>query len=152
MSTLHLVQRGYQTCIASHENRCNVPFMSRRCAMAFLLLMTDMSCISYFGAQLEMLSTGYLLFGEALFYVGQWYTGLPGDPACQKSIQGDEVPTIPTTRRNCIYTEKTHMDIIHWKFPRFRHCQTFESSLYPWCFHTRLATILVYKSCILFMV
>ena len=57
MPSLHLVQRGYQTCIASHENRCNVPFMSRRCAMAFLLLVTDMSHISSSGAQLEMLST-----------------------------------------------------------------------------------------------
>ena len=39
--------------------------------MAFLLLVTDMSCISYFGAQLEMLSKGCLLFGESLLYVGQ---------------------------------------------------------------------------------
>ena len=46
-------------------------YLNQRCAMAYLLLVTDMSYISYSGAQLEMLSTGYLLFGEALFYVGQ---------------------------------------------------------------------------------
>ena len=63
MPSLHLVQRGYQACIAYHENRCDVPFvtyicyLSQRCAMAYLLLVTDMSHISYSGAQLEMLST-----------------------------------------------------------------------------------------------
>ena len=63
MSSLHIVQRGYQACIAYHENRWDVPFvtyicyLSQRCAMAHLLLVTDMSYISYSKAQLEMLST-----------------------------------------------------------------------------------------------
>ena len=63
MPSLHLVQRGYRTCIAYHENRCDVPFvtyicyLNQRCAMAYLLLVTDMSHISYSAAQLEMLST-----------------------------------------------------------------------------------------------
>ena len=63
MSPSHLVDRGFEACIAYHENKCDVPFvtyicyLSQRCAMAYLLLVTDMSYISYSGAQLEMLST-----------------------------------------------------------------------------------------------
>ena len=63
MPPLHLVQKGYQAGIAYHENRCDVPFvtyicyLSRRCAMAYLLVVTDMCHMRYTGAQLEMFST-----------------------------------------------------------------------------------------------
>ena len=55
MSSLHLVQRGYQACIAYHQNRCDVPFvtyicyLSQRCAMPYLQLVTDMCYMSSVG-------------------------------------------------------------------------------------------------------
>ena len=63
ISPSHLVDRGFEACIAYHENKCDVPFvtyicyLSPGCAMAYLLVVTDMCCLSCTTHQLEMFSS-----------------------------------------------------------------------------------------------
>ena len=63
MSPSHLVDSGNEACIAYHENKCDVPFvtyicyLSPGCAMAYLLVVTDMCCLSCTTHQLEMFSS-----------------------------------------------------------------------------------------------
>ena len=77
MSPSHLVDSGNEACIAYHENKCDVPFvtyicyLSPGCAMAYLLVVTDMCCLSCTTHQLEMFSSCimdyFAPFGDCVF-------------------------------------------------------------------------------------